>query len=93
MLLLDMAYWLLREFRQAFTHLDTPPLSNRRHPDPAIARNRQGCAQAASVSSANVTRGLGQTFGDRCRNVRQRAMVIAFASPWPKPRHQPVGWY
>jgi len=32
-----MAYRLLREFRQAFTRLDTPPLSNRRHPGSAVA--------------------------------------------------------
>jgi len=38
MLLLDMAYRLLQEFRQAFTRLDTPPLSNRRHPGSSIAR-------------------------------------------------------
>jgi len=37
-LLLDMAYRLLLEFRQAFTRLDTPPFSNRRHPDSGIAR-------------------------------------------------------
>jgi len=36
-LLLDMAYRLLREFRQAFTRLDTPPFSNRRHPGSDIA--------------------------------------------------------
>ena len=44
MLLLDMAYRLLREFRQAFTRLDTPPFSNRRHPgsDIAPARHRPG---------------------------------------------------
>ena len=38
MLLLDMAYRLLREFRQAFTRLDTPPFSNRRHPGSDIAQ-------------------------------------------------------
>jgi hypothetical protein len=32
-----MAYRLLREFRQAFTHLDTPPFSIRHHPGSAIA--------------------------------------------------------
>jgi len=32
-----MAYRLLREFRQAFTRLDTPPFSNRRHPGSDIA--------------------------------------------------------
>ena len=32
-----MAYRLLREFRQAFTRLDTPPLSIRHHPGSAIA--------------------------------------------------------
>ena len=32
-----MAYRLLREFRQASTRLDTPPLSIRHHPDSAIA--------------------------------------------------------
>ena len=37
MLLLDMAYRLLREFRQAFTRLDTPPFTNRRHPGSDIA--------------------------------------------------------
>ena len=36
-LLLDMAYRLLREFRQASTRLDTPPFSNRRHPGSDIA--------------------------------------------------------
>ena len=38
MLLLDMAYRLLREFRQASTRLDTPPFSNRHHPGSDIAR-------------------------------------------------------
>ena len=37
MLLFDMAYRLLREFRQASTRLDTPPFSNRRHPGSDIA--------------------------------------------------------
>ena len=37
MLLLDRAYRLLREFRQAFTRLDTPPFSYRRHPGSDIA--------------------------------------------------------
>ena len=32
-----MAYRLLREFRQAFTRLDTPPFTNRRHPGSDIA--------------------------------------------------------
>jgi hypothetical protein len=32
-----MAYRLLREFRQAFTRLDTPPFSIRHHPGSAIA--------------------------------------------------------
>ena len=32
-----MAYRLLREFRQAFTRLDTPPCSIRHHPGSAIA--------------------------------------------------------
>ena len=32
-----MAYRLLREFRQALTRLDTPPLSIRHHPGSAIA--------------------------------------------------------
>ena len=39
MLLLDMAYRLLREFRQASTRLDTPPFSNRRHPGSDIAQH------------------------------------------------------
>ena len=42
MLLLDMAYRLLREFRQAFTRLDTPPFSNRRHPGSDIAPIKGG---------------------------------------------------
>jgi hypothetical protein len=32
-----MAYRLLREFRQAFTRLDTPPFSIRHHPGSVIA--------------------------------------------------------
>jgi len=32
-----MAYRLLREFKQAFTRLDTPPFSNRRHPGSDIS--------------------------------------------------------
>ena len=39
-LVLDMAYRLLREFRQASTRLDTPPFSNRRHPGSDIALPR-----------------------------------------------------
>jgi hypothetical protein len=34
---LVMAYRLLREFRQAFTRLDTPPFSIRHHPGSVIA--------------------------------------------------------
>ena len=41
MLLLVMAYRLLREFRQASTRLDTPPFSNRHHLVSAIARAEQ----------------------------------------------------
>jgi len=37
-----MAYRLLREFRQASTRLDTPPLSNRRHPGSDIAQEQLG---------------------------------------------------
>jgi hypothetical protein len=40
-----MAYRLLREFRQAFTRLDTPPLSIRHHPGSAIAPDRAGIVQ------------------------------------------------
>ena len=51
MLLLDMAYRLLREFRQAFTRLDTPPFSNRRHPGSDIAR--AACTTATPRSVTN----------------------------------------
>ena len=37
MLLLVMAYRSFGRFRQASTHLDTPPFSIRHHPDSAIA--------------------------------------------------------
>jgi len=36
-LMLVMAYRLLREFRQAHTHLDTPPFSLSHHPFSGIA--------------------------------------------------------
>ena len=45
MLLLVMAYRLLREFRQASTRLDTPPFSNRHHLVSAIALVT-ACSQA-----------------------------------------------
>jgi len=37
--MLAMAYRLLREFRQAHTHLDTPPFSLSHHPFSGIALN------------------------------------------------------
>ena len=40
LLLLVMAYRLLREFRQASTRLDTPPFSLSHHPSSAIALSR-----------------------------------------------------
>jgi hypothetical protein len=40
-----MAYRLFREFRQAFTRLDTPPLSIRHHSGSAIARVDHAKAQ------------------------------------------------
>jgi predicted transposase len=39
-----MAYRLLREFRQASTRLDTPPLSPRHHPNSRIALERFNAA-------------------------------------------------
>ena len=54
MLLLDMAYRLLREFRQAFTRLDTPPFSNRRHPGSDIALLDTIAGQGSWVSRVPV---------------------------------------
>ena len=55
MLLLDMAYRLLREFRQAFTRLDTPPFSNRRHPGSDIAqRGAQPGLRVSSITWASL---------------------------------------
>ena len=51
MLLLDMAYRLLREFRQAFTRLDTPPFSNRRHPGSDIARESDHTPRLSSFKT------------------------------------------
>ena len=59
MLLLDMAYRLLREFRQAFTRLDTPPFTNRRHPGSDIARAvsvKAQCSRRGSQSDSITTR-------------------------------------
>ena len=49
MLLLDMAYRLLREFRQASTRLDTPPFSNRRHPGSDIAPDERWIGRAPAL--------------------------------------------
>ena len=60
MLLLVMAYRLLREFRQASTRLDTPPFSNRHHLVSAIAPTfvRSGLWEVplSSVRSRNLSR-------------------------------------
>jgi hypothetical protein len=41
-----MAYRLLREFRQAFTRLDTPPFSIHHHPGSVIALGEPDLAAA-----------------------------------------------
>ena len=52
-----MAYRLLREFRQAFTRLDTPPLSIRHHPGSAIARlDGQGLGYRRASKDVQVPR-------------------------------------
>jgi hypothetical protein len=50
---LVMEYRPLREFRQAFTRLDTPPLSIRHHPDSAIARHQPSLVQAIMMAASN----------------------------------------
>jgi hypothetical protein len=49
-----MAYRLLREFRQAFTRLDTPPFSIRHHPGSAIARRFHEKALSAATHAQLV---------------------------------------
>ena len=78
MLLLDMAYRLLREFRQAFTHLDTPPFSNRRHPGSDIAPATLGPGsqpnQTASPQSEAVS---GRVSLDRAERISHERSVTA----------------
>src|ERR1700744_6067438 len=47
-----MAYRLLREFRQAFTRLDTPPFSIRHHPGSVIAQREDGMDTMIGVDLA-----------------------------------------
>jgi len=56
-----MAYRLLREFRQAFNRLDTPPFSNRRHPGSDIAQ----WALKSGQSFANQVRRRLPAAGDK----------------------------
>ncbi len=60
MLLLVMAYRLLREFRHAFTRLDTPPCSIRHHPGSAIALGFGSCGLQRSAGLAEA--GLAGEF-------------------------------
>ena len=53
-----MAYRLLREFRQAFTRLDTPPLSIRHHPGSAIAPNTPRTIRSSLDDGLILLRGL-----------------------------------
>ncbi len=46
-----MAYRLLREFRQASTRLDTPPVSIRHHPGSAIAPTGVQVTPVAATSA------------------------------------------
>jgi hypothetical protein len=51
---LVMAYRLLREFRQAFTRLDTPPFSIRHHPGSVIARSAQHGDLVPNVANPGI---------------------------------------
>jgi hypothetical protein len=53
---LVMAYRLLREFRQAVTRLDTPPLSPRHHPNSRIAPVRHRTVRTRGVLSQDTAR-------------------------------------
>ena len=86
MLLLDMAYRLLREFRQAFTRLDTPPFTNRRHPgsDIALARVRElHTIQVVILTFWHVSQITGKYYGLTVRGrVSMVGMFIDLDSAW-----------
>ena len=78
MLLLVRAYRLLRECRQAFTRLDTPPLSNRRHPGSAIA-HKEIEHYGADIAYYSAMRpgliGLWQVSGRNSTTYRRRVQL------------------
>jgi len=86
--LLDMAYRLLRKFRQASTRLDTPPFSNRRHPGSDIALNgRQWALKFGQVFANQIppqaARSRRQVANGRvCADDRRReALAMACGRP------------
>ena len=75
-----MAYRPLREFRQAFTRLDTPPLSNRRHPGSDIAR------QGTTRNQNNVKICYRYYWEGRCTLViRYQTGAVLGPPPPPQP--------
>ena len=75
-----MAYRLLREFRQAFTRLDTPPLSNRRHPGSAIALERVPEGLRVTIRRSKTDQdAAGATIAiPEGRRLRPRALLDAW---------------
>src|SRR4051794_35575664 len=78
-----MAYRLLREFRQASTRLDTPPLSIRHHPESAIALARYGRRHITSFLGCGA---LGSSQGQRrsasrAQRLTMRSYALARSAP------------
>jgi len=84
-----MAYRLLWEFRQAFTRLDTPPLSIRHHPGSAIAllatvaawereimleRQREGIAKAKEEGRYKGRAPTAWRHADAVRELREQGL-------------------
>ena len=63
-----MAYRLLREFRQAFTRLDTPPFSNRRHPGSDIALMRKANERTVEATWKRIGTLLKEFTAKECAN-------------------------
>src|SRR5512143_3493149 len=89
---LDMAYRSFLEVWQALTRLDTPPLSNRRHPDSRIApdagspkcldrakEHHRDSASVIGLGSFAARHGTGDLENQPRMTDRDRVHVIAAA--------------
>ena len=75
-----MAYRLLREFRQALTRLDTPPLSIRHHPGSAIASMRTLSAGTSALAQPLKPATLTDAMVSQIRNSNQRSGLARLPS-------------